>query len=428
MSVGIDIVKIDRIEKALLNDNFIKKILSDKEITETKENILHIAASFAAKEAFSKAIGTGIRGFGFTDISVLHDTLGKPYFEFSDRVNEILNKKGITKAELSITHEKEYAMAVVIVKYDKMFEQYKKAISVFEDNMEQNIITPSLITKSITKRKKDIHKGDCGRLFILAGSKGLTGAAIMCSRAALKSGAGLISLGCAKSLNNIFEIATPEVMTIPLSDNDGIITNKDINKIIQKANESDCVLIGPGLSVTKDTCNVVYEIIRNCTKPLIIDADGINAIAKNIDILKDKKSDIVITPHIGEFARLVNKDSKQILGDTLKFASEFAKEHQITVVLKCHKTVVAEKSGKTYTNILGNPGMATGGSGDVLCGIIASFTAQKLNIEKAAYTGVYIHSLAADMMAQDIGEYGLTPSDITDSIPYAIKYSINNGM
>lgn len=426
MSLGIDIVKISRIEKALLNEKFISKILTQKEISNISQNILHIAASFAAKEAFSKALGTGIREFEFTDISVMHDQLGKPYFEFSDKVTSIINKKGIVKVDLSISHEKEFAVAVVTATTDKMFDNYQKVISAFEKHNEQNIINPSLIAKSIVKRQKSIHKGDCGRLFVIAGSKGMTGAAIMCSKAALKSGAGLISLGCPQSLNNVFEIATPEVMTIPLKDKDGTLDQTDSDKIIQKANASDCVVIGPGLGVTQDTCNVVYQIIKNTTKPLIIDADGINAISKNIDILNHKKSKMIITPHIGEFARLTNLPSDEILGNTIKYASEFAKKYDITVVLKSHQTVVADNLGNTYVNILGNPGMATGGSGDVLSGLIASFEAQKA--ENAACTGVYIHSLAADMMATEKGEYGLTPSDIIDGIPYAIKYSTNNGM
>ena len=428
MSVGIDIVQISRIEKALSKENFEKKILSEKEISISTKKVQSIAASFAAKEAFSKAIGTGIRGFEFKDISVLHEENGKPYFEFGEKVQSILDNKGITEVELSITHEKEYAVAVVTASTDKAFKNYKKAVSKFNGLNEQNIITPSLIETIIKKRKKDIHKGDCGRLFIVAGSVGLTGAAIMCSKSALKSGAGLISLGCPKTLNSIFEIATPEVMTIPLCDKDGILTDKDIHLITEKANSSDCVLIGPGLSANDDTCNIVYELIRNCDKPLIIDADGINAISKNIDILMDIKSDIIITPHIGEFARLTGKTSEEILSDTKKCASDFAKQYKITVVLKCHETVVATADGKVYTNILGNPGMATGGSGDVLAGIIASFKAQKLNCENAAVAGVYIHSLSADMAALDKGEYGLTPSDITETIPYAIKYSINTGM
>ncbi len=422
MSIGIDIVQICRIEKAMKSSKFVHKILTPAEIDAgTHNSFMHTSASFAAKEAFSKAMGTGLREFKFDDISVMHDELGKPYFVFSQKLTDMLAKKGITEVEVSISHEKDYAIAVVTTETDKNYKNYIKAISKFESESNSCVITPQIAAKLITKRKKSIHKGDCGRMFILAGSKGLTGAAIMSSRAALKSGAGLISLGCAESLNNIFEIATPEVMTVPLADNDGIITGDNIEQILQRANASDGVLIGPGLGVNNDISDIVKTLITRCLKPLVIDADGINALCMNIDILKDKKSDIIITPHIGEFARLVKKDASDILSNTAEYANEFARQYGITVVLKSHRTVVANGSN-VYTNILGNPGMATGGSGDVLAGTICSLKAQGLNATDAAIAGVYIHSLAADMASFDKGEYGLTPSDIIESLPYAIKY------
>ncbi len=422
MSIGIDIVQISRIQKAMKSHKFVQKILTPAELDAgTQNSIMHTAASFAAKEAFCKALGTGFRGFGFNDISVMHNELGKPYFVFSSKLSELITKMGITQIELSISHEKDYAVAVAITQTDKNYKNYLKAISKFENESSSLTITPQLVAKLVTKRAKGLHKGDCGRLFVLAGSKGLTGAAIMSSKAALKSGAGLISLGCANSLNTIFEIATPEVMTIPLADNNGVITTDDIKTILTKANAADCVLIGPGLGSSADIAAIVKTLVTQCQKPLVIDADGINSLCVNIDILKDKKSDIIITPHIGEFARLVKKDISDILSNTQKYANDFAKQYKVTVVLKSHQTVVA--NGKeVYTNILGNPGMATGGSGDVLAGAISSFKAQGLKDCNAAIAGVYVHSLAADMASYDKGEYGLTPADIIETLPYAIKY------
>ena len=423
MSLGIDIVQICRIEKAMQSDKFAAKILTPAEIKAgTHNNTSHTAASFAAKEAFSKAIGTGIRGFGFEDISVMHDDLGKPYFVFSDKLSDILSKKGVTSTELSISHEKDYAVAVVTTNIDNNYRNYEKAVSKFENISTDGVITPDTIGKLSTKREKNMHKGDCGRLFVIAGSIGLTGAAIMCCRSALKSGAGLITLGCAESLNSIFEIAMPEVMTVPLKDIGGVICTKDIKKISDKANASDCVIIGPGLGSSGDVSDIVKAIVTQCEKSVVIDADGINALCTNIDILKEHKSDIIITPHIGEFARLVNKDTSEILKSTSQYASEFARKYKITVVLKSHRTVVADKDGNVHTNILGNPGMATGGSGDVLAGVIGSFKAQGMKAADAAIAGVYIHSLSGDMASFDKGEYGLTPSDIIETLPYAIKY------
>jgi NAD(P)H-hydrate epimerase len=296
------------------------------------------------------------------------------------------------------------------------------------DFLNVTIISPSLIKKILPKRDAHIHKGDCGRLFVLAGSKGLTGAAIMASKSALRCGAGLITLGCPESLNNIFECSLTEVMTLPLDDDSGVLNCNDINIITARAAASDCTLSGPGLTCSDCTKQITEQLVQSCTKPLVLDADSINALSKNINILNNRKCDIILTPHIGEFSRLTGLDSKQILASPAVYAKEFATKHRLTLVLKSHRTVVATPDGRVYTNILGNPGMATGGTGDVLAGSIAAFAAQGMSCENAALSGVYIHSLAADMAAEEFGEYGLTPEDIINTLPYAIKFSLKSGM
>ena len=420
MSVGIDIVDISRIEK-IDKEKFSGKILSDIELKNTYKTE-NLAGIFAAKEAFSKAMGTGLLGFGFKDISVMHNPQGKPYLDFSSKLEKIMEQKGVMSTELSISHEKGYAVAVVNLTIDNKSYLYEKAIKKLKDTPE-NAITPDIIKGILKKREKDIHKGDCGRLLIIAGSIGLTGAAIMSSVSSLRCGAGLITLVCPKSLNHIFEAAIPEVMTMPVDDTDGIINKNEIDKIIDKAKKSDCVLFGPGLGANDNISEILKELISNC-KNIVIDADGINVLSKNIDILKEHKCNIVITPHIGEFSRLTNLETKEILKNTAEYAKEFAAKHNICVILKSHKTVVAMPDGKIYENHLGNPGMATGGTGDVLSGATASFFAQGYDIEKCSLLGVYIHSLAADMAAFVTGEYGLIPSDIISYIPFAIKNSI----
>lgn len=429
MSVGVDIVQIERIRKAMENPHFAEKILTPEEILSgTAENIQSTAASFAAKEAFSKALGTGLRGFGFRDISVLHYQSGKPYLKFSHKVESLLKMAGVSACDLSLSHEKDYAIATVILEYCTELKLYNKAISRFVDCDGDSIITPVLIENIIPERASDIHKGDCGRLFVLAGSKGLTGAAIMASKAALRCGAGLITLGCPRSLNTVFECSLTEVMTLPLDDKDGVIDCTDSDIIRNRAASSDCTLAGPGLTCC-DTVEKITELLtQSCTKTLILDADGINALAKNINILNNRKCDVILTPHIGEFSRLTGISTKEILTNPAKYAKDFATQNNLTVVLKSHRTVVATADGIVYTNILGNPGMATGGTGDVLAGSIAAFSAQGMSCKDAALTGVYIHSLAADMVAEKIGEYGLTPGDIINALPYAIKFSLKSGM
>ncbi len=429
MSVGIDIVQINRIRTAMKNPRFIEKILTPEEvISGTSQSIQSTAASFAAKEAFSKALGTGLRGFGFGDISVLHQPNGKPYFEFSTKLQSILNSLGICGCELSLSHEKDYAIATVILEQHKEYSLYTKAISKFSSYDQDNIITPSVIRDIIPIRHPHIHKGNCGRLFLLAGSKGLTGAAIMASKAALRCGAGLITLGCPKTVNDIFECSLTEVMTLPLEDDNGVLNCCDSDVIKTRAISSDCVLAGPGLTCCDGIEKITELLVQCCTKTLVLDADGINVLSKNINILSNRKCDVILTPHIGEFSRLTGINSEQILTNPALYAKDFATKHNLTLVLKSHRTVVATPKGGLYTNILGNPGMATGGSGDVLAGSIAAFSAQGMSCTSAALAGVYIHSLAADMAAEKLGEYGLTPTDIINALPYAIKYSIKSGM
>ncbi|MBQ7901156.1 MAG: holo-ACP synthase [Clostridia bacterium] len=285
MSVGIDIVQISRIQKAMQNPNFADKILTCAEKNQgTHNNIQSTAASFAAKEAFSKALGTGMRGFGFEDISVLHDGLGKPYLQFSPIVESMLRAKGVQSCRLSLSHEKEYAIATVILEHHKSYSHYNSVMHKFDANSDSGVITPQMMSSIIPKRHQDMHKGDCGRLFVLAGSRGLTGAGIMSSKAALRSGAGLITLGCAAGLNSIFECAVAEVMTMPLDDTNGVINCNDMDKIIQKTTMSDCVLAGPGLTANDDIAEIVRQLVNNCTKTLVLDADGINVLGRNINI------------------------------------------------------------------------------------------------------------------------------------------------
>ena len=430
--IGTDIVKISRFEKNIGNERLLKKLFSDKEITffnNSSNCINSMAGAYAAKEAFSKAIGTGFSGFLPNRISVLHKESGMPYFEFDKELKAMLQKNGYCNFDLSISHEEEYAIAVVRA-YNNNGEKhiaYKNAVEKFNKTDVNNIITPEYVKNIITKRKTDMHKGDAGRILIIAGSKGLTGAAILASRACLKSGGGLITLACSQSLNSIFEASVFEVMTMPVNDNDGVLAFDDYDKILKKANECDAVLIGPGLTVCEDTTKLLLSLIKDVKKPLVIDADGINILSQNINILNGHKQDIIITPHIGEFSRLTGIKTEDILKNTHLYAQEVATKYNLCVVLKSHNTVVAMPKNLNLpilTNTLGNPGMATGGTGDVLSGVIASFTAQFKNTYQSATAGVYIHSLSADMASFTLGEYGLTPSDIVEHLPYAIKYSI----
>jgi len=267
-------------------------------------------------------------------------------------------------------------------------------------------------------RKKDTHKGDYGRALILAGSVGYTGAPALSARAATKMGAGLVALGVPKSIYNILAVKLDEEMPFPLpDDNQGRLVANAASEILNRANKSEVCLIGPGLGTSDDISELVQSIVRNSTTPIVLDADGLNAIGKNRNVLREATCSLVLTPHPGEFVRL----GGSFAGDRLKSACDFAQEYDCILVLKGHRTIIALPNGIAYVNTTGGPAMAKGGTGDVLAGMITALIAQKLPIVHAVAAAVYIHGLSGDMCAAELGEYCVSASDIIDMLPRAIK-------
>lgn len=299
-------------------------------------------------------------------------------------------------------------------------KNYEKIISRFENTDVKNPIDHSLIKDTLKERPKNAYKGSCGSLAICAASPGLTGAACMATEAALRGGCGLVTLICAKNLEPIFEIKLTEAMTKGVKSKHGIISAKAFDEVYDIVKNKNALLYGPGLSSCRDIKILLNKILEFTKVPIVIDADGLNVLKENTDILKKASQPVILTPHIGEFARLTGYDRDYILKAQKRLCLEFAKEYGVITVLKSHRTCVSD--GKTvYENILGNPGMATGGCGDVLSGLIASFLAQGNSPLLSALAGVYIHSLAADMAAMETGEYALLPRDIIKYIAYATK-------
>lgn len=425
MPIGTDIVRISRMQSLLRNDIPPLVFCPDekKYILSKKDKYQTAAGIFAAKEAILKAMGTGIT-VPLSEVCIDHTKGGVPGVVLKGKAREKALSLGFSDFEVSITHDGDYAIASAVCQLDTRLKYYNMAISKL-DNAPDNVISKELIQNILPKRKSDTHKGSYGRVYALAGSKGMTGAAILSCSALLYCGAGLITLGCANELNPIFEISLKEVMTKPLKDKNGIICGSNADSIIKEIKKSDIALVGPGLGRTSGIDAIVKEIILNDNCPCVIDADGLNAISKSMTSLKNHKSPLILTPHIGEFERLSGIKAEKILKDKAKYASEFASKYNVTLILKSHETVVATPCGTCFVNRLGNPGMATGGTGDVLAGTVASFAAQGIEFNKAALAGVYIHSLGADMAAYEKGEYSLTPTDILEYLPYAIKYSQN---
>ena len=282
------------------------------------------------------------------------------------------------------------------------------------------ITSESYIKKHLPVHKCDAHKGERGRVLIIGGTVGLTGAVCMASDAALKSGAGLITAAVPHSLNQIFEIKLTEVMTLPLADNGGVFTPAAGNKALEFAMKCDSVAIGPGAGVNEGIKEIVKEILLHYDKKLVLDADALNVLSEDTLQLKQTKSDVLITPHIGEMSRLTKKSIDEIISDREKIATDFAKEYGVNVLLKGKNTIVTD--GKDiFINPTGNNGMAKGGSGDVLTGICASVAAQGANCFECGVLGAYIHGRAGDLAKEKYTDYYMTPCHITECLDQVFK-------
>ena len=286
------------------------------------------------------------------------------------------------------------------------------------------------LPQRLFKRKKDSSKKDFGHIFILAGSRGMTGAAILAAKAALRSGAGLVTLGIPESLVSVVSSHVVEVMSLPLAEtSEGTLSSSAFGKIKEFLGKSDVLLVGPGLSRNTQTQRLIRKAILESRIQTAIDADGINAWAGFLDKFKvgisclplDKKDLRIITPHPGEMARLLEIKTKDIQNKRREIARSFAKEYNLIVALKGYHTIVAAPDGSTYINKTGNSGMSTAGSGDVLVGIISAFLAQGLGSFDAVKFGVYIHGLAGDLATKEKTQLGLIASDIINYIPNVIK-------
>ncbi len=289
--------------------------------------------------------------------------------------------------------------------------------------MNQITAVPKLKARSV-----DAHKGDFGKVCIIAGSLGFSGAAALVGKSALRSGSGLVRVAVPKSVLPIVASFDPCYTTIPLTeDSAGKISVKAADAILNAIEENDVIAFGPGIGVSGGIKSILENLLRVEKLRLVIDADGLNNLAMLKDWQKINKANLILTPHPGEMKRLwAGLFRADMPNDRQKIASEFAKETNTTIVLKGHETVVADNE-KFYVNTTGNPGMATAGSGDVLTGVITSLCGQRMNNFDAAALGVYIHGLAGDLAAKDKGVVGLIATDIIDYLPAAFIRAMSVG-
>jgi len=295
-------------------------------------------------------------------------------------------------------------------------------------NLQTELLEAESIQNWLPPRPATSHKGSFGHLLVVAGSHGLSGAALLCARGAMRSGAGLVSLAAPERLQTIFATALPEAMTIPLPTSDaGQVTPNDLRSILTAARDKSAMVLGPGLGQDNGTGEVVAELYHQLEIPLVVDADGLNLLAKRGTDLSDAPAPRILTPHPGEMSRLTGTSVARIQSDRLGTAREFATLHKIFLVLKGNGTVIASPEGKLAINVTGNPLLATGGSGDVLAGLLGGLLSQGLSPWESAALAIFVHGRAADRRLElDRISSGLLASELADQVPWVMAELRNN--
>ncbi len=299
--------------------------------------------------------------------------------------------------------------------------------------VDQEKILTSLLTRGsawglVGQRRPDANKGSFGHALVVAGSLGKAGAAVMTARGALRAGAGLVSVALPNGLVPIVQQQVFEAMCIPSAESiDGTMGIGAEVELLKAAGSMSACAIGPGLSTHYETIQMVRNFVQRLTIPAVIDADGLNALVGALGVLRKIKAPVILTPHPGEMGRLLGISSREVQKDRIGIAGEFAMKYKVTLVLKGAGTVVATPDNRVFINSTGNPGMATGGTGDVLTGMIVGLLAQGYASTEAACLGVYLHGLAGDLAAKEKGEMAMIAGDLIEKIPDAIKQIKDEG-
>lgn len=416
---------------AKINFDIIKKMNINIDVIHDTENLHHIIRSYDI--IIDAVYGTGI-----------HGTVSGISYDVINEINE--NSKYTLSVDIPSGIDADSGeICGICVKADRTvtFAAYKVGMLMFpaadyvgrvtvsdisipdyiieEQNIKINLIDDKFVREHFPKRENNSHKGDYGKLLVIAGSAGMTGAAYLASQSAVTAGSGLVTLALPSSLNSAMEAKTTEVMTVPVEDISGHISSGARDRIIGLLENADAVLIGPGLGRSTDAVRITEAVLSESRIPVIIDADGINAAAKNMDILRRCTCPVIFTPHTAEMSRLTGLQTDYIEENRLVVSREFADEYGAAVILKGHHTIVTAEDGEQYINITGNSGLATGGSGDVLAGILASLTARGTDVTAAAAMAVYIHGTAGDIAKEKYGIESVTAAEIMRGIPYALR-------
>ncbi|MDH7499100.1 MAG: NAD(P)H-hydrate dehydratase [candidate division NC10 bacterium] len=285
-----------------------------------------------------------------------------------------------------------------------------------------SLIEAKEVGAAFPPRKPDAHKGNFGHVLVIAGSPGKTGAGAMASKAALRIGAGLVTFALPGSLNDAMEAKLDEVMTEPLPETEErTLSCSALEKILQLLEGKDCLALGPGLSSHPETGELVRKLIPQVKIPMVVDADGINALSLHLQVLGEVRGPLILTPHPGELSRLLSVSVEEVQRNRVAIAQKFSSGFRLFLVLKGKGTLISDPGGEVFINPSGGPGMATAGSGDVLTGLLAGLIASGTNLPLSLKAGVFLHGLAGDLAAEEWGEEAMVAGDILSKIPDALR-------
>ena len=282
--------------------------------------------------------------------------------------------------------------------------------------MEMRQLDRSQVMNLLPDRDAWGHKGDFGKILLLCGSRGFTGAAYFAAMGALRCGAGLVYLGVPESIYAIEAGKLNEPVVFPLPEKDGKLSQAALEDVLPRLPQMDAVVLGCGLGQSEETTAVIQAVLQQAPCPVVLDADGINGLAGHMDVVRRRAWPTILTPHDGEFLRM----GGQLGPDRMASAAETARDLGCIVLLKCHRTCITDGI-RGYRNLTGNPGMAVGGSGDVLAGMIGGLLGQKLPPLEAAACAAWLHGAAGDLCAQELGQYAMLPSDMLQALPRLLK-------
>ena len=291
-----------------------------------------------------------------------------------------------------------------------------------QEGVSLNLIDEDSLDGLLPDRDRQSHKGNFGHILVIAGSAGKPGAARMVAAGALRAGAGLVTTATPLSAQGVVGFQLMEMMTEGLPETrEGTLSTKAVARVKKLQEGKTVMTVGPGLSTAAETQSAIREIVATTSLPVILDADGINAFASHPEALFGKSRPVLLTPHPGEMGRILKISAEEVQADRLGICRRFAKEHRCYLVLKGYRTLIGTPEGEVYVNVTGNPGMATGGSGDVLTGVLSGLVGQGLTMLQAALLGVHLHGLAGDLAAEKIGEIPLMAGDILEFLPKAFR-------